>query len=122
MTKESALYQWLQQFLTFYPEAAVPLDAQEPYGTYTPVSAAYDSAEVSITVNLWYRTESEAAPTAKAQEIARAIGPGGVLLRCDGGYIWLKRGSPFVQAVAYAEEPALKRRYINITAQYLVKD
>ena len=38
---------------------------------------------------------------------------------CDGGYIWLKRGSPFCQSLKYEDDNSIKRRYINLTAEYL---
>ena len=74
---------------------------------------------MSLTVNLWYRTESEAIPNAKAQELSDAIGMGGKVIPCDEGYIWLKRGSPWCKNLADEVDSAIKRRYINMTAEYL---
>ena len=56
---------------------------------------------------------------AKALEISDALGIGGVTLPVDGGLIWLKRGSPFCQALADDTDKNLKRRYINVTAEFL---
>ena len=119
MTKDKALYAWFNKFMTFYPSTAVPDDATFPYGTYEAVFGAWDSGEIALIVNLWFYTESEATPNAKAQELADAIGMGGVIIPCDEGAIWLKRGSPWCQSLTDEASPTIKRRYINVTAEYL---
>ena len=117
MTKGAALQRFFSGFMTAYASNAVPEDAILPYLTY---DAVFDAcAAVSITVNLWFRTTSEAVPNEMAQKISDAIGPGGTLLPIDGGSIWLKRGSPFCQALADDTDKNLKRRYINVTAEFL---
>ena len=122
MTKNKALYAWFNNFMTFYRDTAVPEDAVFPYGTYTYVDDAFDGengGQAALTVNLWYRTESEAVPDAMAQEIAQAIGYGGTTIECDEGYLWIKKGSPWCQSLTDDIDPAIKRRYINITTEYL---
>ena len=123
MTKEAALYQFFSSFgLEAYAETAVPEDAVFPYLTYQAATSACEEGEVSLTVNLWYHTEGEATPNQKAREISKVIGQGGVVLLCDGGYIWLKRGSPFCQNLSDQTDRGIKRRYINVTAEYLTQD
>ena len=120
MTKNKALYAWFNEGeIPFYRASAVPDDVIMPYGTYEYIDSAFDLGEVGLTINLWFRTESEAIPDEKAQELSKRIGYGGVTIPCDEGYIWLKRGSPFCQSLTYENDPAIKRRYINITAEYL---
>ena len=119
MTKNKALFAWFNEFMPFYRASAVPDDVVMPYGTYEYIDSAFDAGEVGLTVNLFFRTESEAIPDEKAQELSKRIGYGGVTIPCDEGYIWLKRGSPFCQSLTYENDPAIKRRYINITAEYL---
>lgn len=119
MTKNKALFAWFNEFMPFYRASAVPDDVVLPYGTYEYIDSAFDLGEVGLTVNLWFRTESEAIPDEKVQELSKRIGYGGVTVPCDEGYIWLKRGSPFCQSLTYENDPAIKRRYINITAEYL---
>ena len=119
MTKSEALHAFFSGFgIAAYPDSAVDNDATLPRLTYT---AAFDSigSQVSIPVNLWYRTESELVPTAKAQEISDYIGNGGLLLKCDGGYIWVTRGSPFCQSMVNEDDLTIKRRYINVIAEFL---
>ena len=120
MTKNKALYAWFNGGeIPFYRASSVPDDVIMPYGTYDYIESAFDAGEVGLTVNLFFRTESEAIPDEKAQELSKRIGCGGVTIPCDEGYIWLKRGSPFCQSLTYENDPAIKRRYINITAEYL---
>ena len=119
MTKNKALFAWFNEFMPFYRASAVPDDVVMPYGTYEYIDSAFDAGEVGLTVNLFFRTESEAIPDEAAQDLSKRIGYSGVTIPCDEGYIWLKRGSPFCQSLTYENDPAIKRRYINITAEYL---
>lgn len=89
-----------------------------PYLTYTtPVGGSFERD--GIVVNLWYRTESESDPSKKAAEISRSISRGGVMLPCDGGGIWITRGSPFCQSISDDTDTSIKRRYINLTAEFI---
>ena len=119
MTKNKALFAWFNEFMPFYRASSVPDDVIMPYGTYEYIESAFDAGEVGLTVNLFFRTESEAVPDEAAQNLSKRIGYSGVTIPCDEGYIWLKRGSPFCQSLTYENDPAIKRRYINITAEYL---
>lgn len=122
MTKDKVLHAWFSSFLPAYPASSVPQDATFPWLTYELSMGAFDSGEIGLTVNLWYYTEGEAAPNAKAQEMSDAIGPGGVVLPCDGGYIWIKRGTPWCQSVVDESDSNIKRRYINVTVEYLTEN
>ncbi|MCI8857227.1 MAG: hypothetical protein HFH26_11905 [Clostridiaceae bacterium] len=123
MTKPAALHQFFSSFgMTAYTSTSVPEDAVFPYLTYELITSAWEGGEVGLTVNLWFYTESESVPNAKAEELSRAIGLGGKILPCDGGYIWLKRGVPWCQSLRDETSPEIKRRYINITAEYLTKN
>lgn len=121
MTKAAALYRFFSSFgIPAYVNTSVPDDAKPPYLTYTYATSSFENEAVSLTVNLWYRTTSEAIPNAKAEEIGVRIDEM-YPIPCDGGAIWMKRGSPFNQAVPDNDDPAIKRRYMNITAEYLTK-
>lgn len=123
MTKEAALHQFFNSFgIPFYPASSVPEDSVFPWGTYELITSAWEGGDVGLTVNLWYYTTDEAPPNAKARELSESIGRGGKMLKCDGGYIWLKRGSPWCQSLTDDTDPVIKRRYINVTAEYLTKD
>lgn len=123
MTKAAALHQFFSSFgITAYTTTSVPEDAVFPYLTYEFITSAWGGGEVGLTVNFWFYTESEKIPNAKAEELSAAIGLGGKVLPCDGGYIWLKRGSPWCQSLTDETSPTIKRRYINVTAEYLTEN
>ena len=120
MTKEQALHQFFNSFgIVGHRNTSVPDDAIFPYLTYDAPISSFEEDPVSITTNLYYYTDSEADPDAKAEEIRNAIGMGGKILPCDGGAIWLKWGSPWCQSLVDDTNANIKRRYINITAEYL---
>lgn len=121
MTPEAAVYTFLSSFgIPAYAASSVPDQATFPYLTYDLVLGEWGQPEVNMPVNVWYRTESEAQPNAKVREIGERIGMGGVLLHCDGGVLWVKKGSPWAQAVTVeGEDEKVKRRYVNINIEYL---
>ena len=43
MTKGAALYEFFNQFMTFYTIASVPDDAVFPYGTYELITDTWES-------------------------------------------------------------------------------
>lgn len=118
MTKEKALYNFFSGFgITAYPSNAVPENTTFPWLTYsTPIG--YDG-DVSAEVNLWYHTESEATPNKKADDIAKVIGRGGVILTYDDGAIWIKRGNPYSVSLTDDNDATIKRRQLNIIYEYL---
>ena len=119
MTKGAALQSFFDSIMTSYAASSVPENATLPYLTYDFITSAWDGGEVGLTDNLWFRTTSEKEPHAAVDNLAKAIGLGGVVLHCDDGVIWLKRGSPWAQSLTDATDKTIKRRYINVTAEYL---
>ncbi len=121
MTPEAAIYKFFDGFgIPAYASTSVPDRAEFPYITYDLVINEWDGGESLLTANVWYRTESEAEPNAKVREISSEIGISGITLRCDGGMLWLKRGTPWAQAVNVSgEDEQVKRRYLNIDIEYL---
>ena len=122
MTKAAAIYQFWNSFgLTAYEENTVPTDAALPYITYQLVTDSFDR-EIPITASLWYRSESWNAINAKTEEISQKISRGGKIVACDGGAIWLKRGQPFAQSMGDESDDLIKRKYLNITAEFMTDD
>lgn len=119
MTKGAALQAFFGGIMTAYAASAVPDDATLPYLTYDLITSAWGGSEVGLTVNMWFRTTSEKEPNAAVDKLSKAIGLGGVQLPCDDGIIWLKRGSPWAQSLTDETDKTIKRRYINVTAEYL---
>ena len=122
MTKAAAIYQFWSSFgLTAYEENTVPTDASFPYITYQLVTDSFDR-EIPLTASIWYRSESWTAINAKTEEISQKISRGGKIISCDGGAIWLKRGQPFAQSMGDESDDLIKRKYLNITAEFMTAD
>ena len=122
MTKAAAIYQFWSGFdLTAYEENTVPTDAAFPYITYQLVTGSFDR-EIPLTASLWYRSESWTGINAKTEEISQKISRGGKIIACDGGAIWLKRGQPFAQNMGDESDDLIKRKYLNITAEFITAD
>lgn len=122
MTKAAEIYQFWSSFgLTAYEENTVPTDAAFPYITYQLVTDSF-GREVAATASIWYRSESWTAINAKTEEISQKISRGGKIISCDGGAIWLKRGQPFAQNMRDESDGLIKRKYLNITAEFIAAD
>lgn len=118
MTKGQAIQNFFENFaLSVYSSASVPEDAVMPYLTYDCVLDG-QFAETSIQVNLWYYSSSEVEANAKAEEIGEVIDTM-YPLPCDKGLIWLKRGSPWCQALYDEASDKVKRRLLNVTAEFM---
>lgn len=74
--------------------------------------------DVGMTASLWHRSASWAEIQQKADEIAAYIGYGGKVVTIDGGYIWIKLGSPFAQRMLVDADYDWRRIYLNITAEF----
>lgn len=143
MTKAAALYKFYSSFeLPAFEENAVPsdpdsesvsypdeldvhyyggVDGEYPYLTYELITDSLGS-EIPLSFSIWYRSESWKAANAKEKEISAAIGRGGKFLPCDGGAIWLKRGTLFAQRMGDDSGKDVKRIYFNISAEFITAD
>lgn len=121
MTKAAAIYAFWDGFLTAYEENTVPTDAAFPYITYQLIDDSFDN-ETQITASVWYRGESWLDINRKAEEISEAIGRGGYLMDCDGGKLWIKRGTPFAQNMGDESDNLIKRKYLNLSIEFLTID
>ena len=119
MTKNEALFKFFSSFdMEAYPTSSEPEDVIFPYLTYENNIGCVGDV-VSITVNLWFHTDSEKTPNTKAEEIAEKIGRGGTQIACDDGSIWIRRGSPWSTAISDTSDPQIKRRMLNIELEFL---
>lgn len=120
MNKAQAIYKFFSGFeIPAYAATSVPAQAEFPYLTYELVDGDFASGETTMTVHVWYYTDSEAAPNQKVFEIAQAIGYGGRLLKYDGGAAWIKKGSPWAQSVPDQDNEKVKHRYLNVDVEYM---
>ena len=122
MTPEAAIYRFMNSFgIPAYASASVPSDTKFPYITYDVALGEMLESDVNMPGSVWYRTESEAEPNAKVREMFLRIGRGGVTIPVDGGMIWIKRGSPWAQALNIeGEDEKVKRRYVNVNIEFFV--
>ena len=122
MTKAAAIQGFWGSFgLEAFEENAVPTgdDAPEyPYITYELATDDY-GGEAVASVSLWYRGSSWVPVNAKTDEIGTRIGYGGIRIPCDGGYIWMRRGSPFAQSMGDPDDNMIRRKVLSVNAMYL---
>lgn len=119
MTETEAIYNFFNSFgMPAYPANAVPDDLVFPWITYENNIDIPFSNAISITVNLWYRTESEAIPNKKVREIFERIGRGGTQIPYTDGAIWITCGSPFSIALNDENDSSIKRRALNINLEF----
>ena len=130
MTKAAAIHAFWNGFgLKAFEENYVkdadedgnPIEPKMPYITYQLVMDSFDR-EVAATASIWYRSTGWTAINAKTEEISQKISRGGKIIACDGGAIWIKRGQPFAQSMGDESDDLIKRKYLNITAEFMTAD
>ena len=126
MTKAGAIYQFWASFgLPAYEETSVYSFEEVPefpYITYELNTDSFSGNTTSMTCSVWYRSTSWVQANAKAEEISKRIGYGGTVLKCDGGYVWLMRGSPFCRSMGDDSDDLIKRKVINVSAYFCTAD
>ena len=124
-TKAATIYEFWNSFeMPAYEENSVPTGEDAPKFPYITYQLVTDSLgnEVAMTASLWYRGTSWIEANAKTEEISQRIGRKGAVLDCNGGKVWIKRGTPFAQNMGDESDNLIKRKYLNITAEYLTAD
>lgn len=126
MMKEQALYNFFSSFdIPAFEENSVPSDSAHkpafPYLTYPIITDSLDN-NVILSVSLWYKDKDGYSAllesVKKKNEIEAALADGGQIIQCDGGRIWLKKGSPFAQVMGDESDDKIKRQIINIEVEY----
>lgn len=100
-----------------YDETSVPDHAELPYITYQYVRDAFDRP-VPATASLWVRSSSWQEITEKEMEIYDYITRGGISLSCDGGCIWIARGTPWAQRMGDASDRDIRRIVLNVEVEF----
>lgn len=120
MTKTQALFEFFNSFgLSAYPSTSVPDNATLPYISYEVKTGSFGNLPVSISVSIWYHTDSESVPNAKAETIGKAIGDAGKTISCDDGIIWIKKGDPFCISQNAENDNSIKLRLLNLYLEYI---
>jgi hypothetical protein len=124
-TKAATIYEFWNSFkMPAHEENSVPTGEDAPKFPYITYQLVTDSLgnEVAMSASLWYRGTSWVEANAKTEEISQRIGRKGAVLDCNGGKVWIKRGTPFAQNMGDESDNLIKRKYLNITAEYLTAD
>jgi len=126
MDKAQALHSFWSSFgLTAVDEnsayddtVAERLGLMDSYITYEVMTGNYEYP-VPLVASLWYRSQSWAAISQKADEIADAIGVGGKVIKIDNGYLWIKQRQPFTTRLSVDGDYDMRRIMIYITANFM---
>ena len=107
---------WNSFGLTAYDENTVPDNATLPYITYSASVGDLDEA-VYLTASIWYRSNSWAEVSQKAEEIGNLIG-GGYGVGYDNGRLWVTKAVPFAQRLADVSDSMIRRVVLQITGEF----
>lgn len=120
MDKQQALQSFWNGFgLPAYEESTVEEDAEMPYITYNVISDSFENT-VTLNADIWYYSKSWKGIDQMSNAIARLIGLGGVLMRIEGGYLWVKKGTPFSQHVTDPND-MVRRIRLTVEADFLTE-
>ena len=111
---------WSGFGLTAYDENTVPDDAAMPYITYQAVGGNIDTHS-TVSASLWYRSDSWADISKKADDIAKAISQMPSSIKIDGGYMMVRLpdGSWFAERMDDPNDRQVRRILINIEIEFL---
>lgn len=118
MNKAQALYQFWSQFdLPVYDENSVPDNAKMPYITYETQFGSIDDV-LSLSASIWTRGKSWQTTTDVALMIENRI-DSMQPIKIDNGYLFITKGTPFLNRMGDGENYNVKRALLNINAQFL---
>lgn len=107
---------WSSFGLVAYDENTVPDNAVLPYITYEASVADFDETAY-LTASIWYRSNSWAEVSQKAEEISDLIG-GGYGVGYGTGRLWVTKASPYAQRMADQSDPQIRRIVLQVTAEF----
>lgn len=126
MSKTQAISAFWESFgYPAYDASTVPIgdDAPDfPYITYSVSSSAYDDAgtPLMLTASFWDRSTSWKRAeqfAANASAIIRHMRP----IQCEGGFVWIREGSPFAQRLGDPTDDRIRRILINLDVKFLTE-
>lgn len=119
MDKEQALhFFWSSLGIPAYEENSVPDGTAFPYVTYQKMSGAFEDT-LNPTGSIWTRKSTWADADALKSSLESLLGYGGQLYKIDGGYMVVKRGTPFAQGMSDDTDKMIRRYVINIAVEFL---
>ena len=114
MDKWQAIQEFWESFgLNAYDENTVPEDAQLPYITYQAVTGEFEQ-NVALSGDIWYRSQSWAAISQKADQISQSLG---IIRISPHKYLYLSRGMPFAQRMS-DPDTTIRRIHIELDAEF----
>lgn len=122
LSKERALHQFWSGFgLKAYDEMTVPTGDDAPALPYITYEVIVDNIghPVTCTASIWYRSSTWTEITQIKDQIAETIGYGHKMIKIDGGYMYLTRGTPFAQRMADDSDDMIRRIYVQLDCEYL---
>lgn len=118
MNKYQALHSFWSGFsLKVYDETSVPDNATLPYITYEVSGGSFDDT-LFQTASLWYRSSSWTGIQTKEQQISEFIG-GGHIVCYDGGAMWIRKGSPWMQRMSESSDDTIRRIVLNTIVEFI---
>lgn len=115
--KWTALNTFFNEFgITAYDENTVPESAEMPYITYEAQTASLDET-LLLSASIWYRSNSWADISQKAEEISNSIG-GGFGVSYDDGRLWITKAAPFATRMSEPADEQVRRIVLQITAEF----
>lgn len=103
-----------------YDENSVPDDQYKvfPHITYDVVIGD-TMDETAMSASIWTRSSQWISAIQLYDAVNDALNNGGVILPCDGGGLWIKKGSPWAQRLGDASDGSVKRIFMNITVEFI---
>lgn len=118
MDKIQAINNFFNGYASAYLAGTTPdeKDAPFPRITYEASVGEFNSPTL-MPVSLWDRSTSWAKIMKIALQMQSDL-DGGKLVRYDGGAVWIKPGTPFMQTMADSDD-TIRRIYINLETEYI---
>ena len=109
LNQASLLYEFFSDICPSYLQNTVPDGTKYPYLTYTLDNLAWEDSSL-IQVKIYDQAQSVKNILTLAQKLSDKIGEG-IKIEKDGTYIYIRKGSPFLQFLVEDEEKYIKSVY-----------
>ena len=129
MTREQAIFDFWNSFnIPAFEENSVPTGEDAPAYPYITYQLVIDNfgSQVQTSASVYDRDKDNYSALfqvlQKTAEIRKKISRGGIMLAFDSGVVWLKPNTPFSQIMGDSENNAVRRAYLNMTAEFISAD
>ncbi len=110
------LYSFFNSIMPSFLQGNVPDNTQFPYLTYS-FSYVSNLEETPIQIQIYSKSSSYRELNEKIDLIDNKIGDG-IIIPCNDGTLWIKKGDPFVQIIE-GEEKAIRQAYLLLNINIL---